>query len=96
MDKTGSLASKWNVSEKAAALHAGALVCDMTLPWVQANPERYPEGYSPNPADWKHFQPEQLPQVTEALLKRKYSEEEIRGILGQNFLRVARQVWKQE
>ncbi len=39
-------------------------------------------------------QPEQLPEVTEGLLKLDYSDEEVRAVLGQNLLRVARQVWK--
>jgi membrane dipeptidase len=40
------------------------------------------------------FQPEQLPELTEGLLAKGYSEGEVRGILGDNFLRVARQVWR--
>lgn len=40
------------------------------------------------------FQPEQLPELTEGLLAKGYSEGEVRGILGGNFLRVARQVWR--
>ena len=56
--------------------------------------ERYPEGYPPDSKDWNYFQPEQLPEITDALLKRNYSENDIRGILGQNFIRVAGQVWK--
>lgn len=40
------------------------------------------------------FQPEQLPELTEGLLAKGYSEGEVRGILGANFLRVARQVWR--
>ena len=46
--------------------------------------------------DWKDCEcvaPTQLPEVTELMLKRGYSETEIRGILGENFLRVAKQVW---
>jgi membrane dipeptidase len=44
--------------------------------------------------DRRYAPPEQLPKVTEALLERNYSEKEIRWILGENFLRLARQVWK--
>jgi membrane dipeptidase len=59
-----------------------------------ANPDRFPEGYSLKPKAWTYFSPEGLPAVTESLLNCHYSEEDIRGILGQNFLRVARQIWK--
>ena len=33
-------------------------------------------------------------KLATALLDRGYGETDIRGILGENFLRVARQVWK--
>jgi membrane dipeptidase len=42
----------------------------------------------------KFAQPEQLPEITEGLLKRGYAESDIRGVLGMNWVRVARQVWK--
>jgi membrane dipeptidase len=38
--------------------------------------------------------PEALPRLTQALLDRGYPEASIRGILGENFLRVATRVWK--
>ena len=41
-----------------------------------------------------YLQPEQLPKFTEVLLARGYCEADVRGILGGNWLRVARQVWK--
>ena len=40
------------------------------------------------------FQPEQLPELVDLMLARGYPEKAIRGILGENFLRVARQVWR--
>lgn len=52
-------------------------------------PERqYPDsgtGYVP---------PEAAPRLTQALLDRGYGDHDIRGILGENFLRVAKIVWK--
>ena len=44
--------------------------------------------------DVQYFPPEELPRLTETLLARNYSEGEVRGILGENWLRVARRVWK--
>ncbi len=41
----------------------------------------------------EYLAPTQLPELTELMLKRGYSEKEVRGILGENFLRVAKQVW---
>ncbi len=35
-----------------------------------------------------------LPTLTQALIKRGYDEDSIRKILGKNFLRVAREVWR--
>jgi membrane dipeptidase len=42
-----------------------------------------------------HFMaPEAMPEITEALLQRNYSESDIGKLLGGNLLRVADQVWK--
>lgn len=38
---------------------------------------------------------EHFPRVTQGLLDRGYSETDVQKVLGQNFLRVFRQVWKQ-
>mgnify|MGYP001474806959 CR=1 FL=1 len=37
--------------------------------------------------------PEVLPQITEMLMARGYTEQDIRKIMGENWLRVARAVW---
>ena len=37
---------------------------------------------------------ETLPLVTELMVKHGYKEEEIKGILGANWLRVAERVWR--
>ena len=49
---------------------------------------------APRREDIKYVEPEGLPPLTEALIARGYSEAETRGILGENWLRIARQVWK--
>lgn len=59
---------------------------------VRANPNRYPPDKYPIPQQF--FKPEQLPELTDMLLARGYAEEAVRGILGENFLRVAKEVWK--
>lgn len=62
------------------------------LDYILGSPDIFP------PDQITHFlafvEPEQLPEVTDLLLQRGYSEENIRAILGENFMRVAGQVWK--
>ncbi len=53
----------------------------------------WPAGFGYEPGI-KTMELEQFPQITEELLKRGYSEQDIRGILGENLLRVAQEVWK--
>ena len=40
------------------------------------------------------FEPENLPMLTEVMLKRGHAETTVRAVLGENWLRVAREVWK--
>ena len=40
------------------------------------------------------LEPEQIPRIAEGLLELGYPQKDVRGILGENFLRVAEQVWK--
>ena len=51
----------------------------------------YPKGYL---GSFDSLQPEKIDEVIEELLKRKYSDNDIKNILGGNFLRVAKQVWR--
>ena len=47
--------------------------------------------------DWldiKFVRPARLPEVTDGMVKRGYSDTDIHGVLGENWMRVARQVWK--
>jgi membrane dipeptidase len=40
------------------------------------------------------IEPERIPKIAEVLLKKGYSDAHVRGILGDNNLRVAKQVWR--
>ncbi len=51
----------------------------------------YPQGYL---GSMKGLQPEQLGKIIETLISSHYSDEDIKKILGENFLRVASKVWK--
>ena len=42
----------------------------------------------------RYAAPEQLPELADRLLKRGYPDSDTRGILGENRMRVARQVWR--
>jgi len=60
--------------------------------FVSRMPERYPPdaGY----ADMAQLELEDIPRITAELLRRGYAEKEVRGILGENWLRVCGEVWK--
>ena len=60
--------------------------------WIASNPEMWPdEGISTRPS--RFMQPEQIVELTGLMLASGYHEPDIRGILGENFLRVAEIVW---
>ncbi len=40
------------------------------------------------------FPPDRIPEIAERLLQRGYGEADVRAILGENWLRLAEQVWK--
>src|SRR5215211_6071288 len=58
--------------------------------------ETYPDIFPPEKMqDYLSFvEPEQFPEFTELLYQKGYREPVIRGILGENFLRIAKTVWK--
>ncbi len=58
------------------------------------DPKFWPEEHYPGDVKYPYLGPDQLPATTEGLLRLGYGEADIRGILGENFLRVARRVWK--
>lgn len=61
--------------------------------YISSHPDIFPAhlGYSKG---MQMVQPEQLPQITEALLERGFDEEEVAAVLGGNWLRHAQRVWR--
>lgn len=75
----------------------GSDYCGFDPEWLAglfvANANSWPPGFGYGP-DMRFMPPEQFPEIAEGLSRRRYSDEAIRGMLGENFLRVARAVWK--
>ena len=61
--------------------------------YLRKHPDRFPaeHGYGPG---MRMVEPEQLPEIAEELLRYGWTEAALRGFLGENNLRVARQVWR--
>ena len=61
--------------------------------YVTAHPEMFPPelGYA---AGMKMLAPEQVPELADALLEHGFSDADLGAMLGGNWLRIARQVWK--
>jgi membrane dipeptidase len=55
-------------------------------------PGLYARGYRPPP--WPFVKPEQMPRLTEVMLQHGYTDDQARGVLGENWLRVAERVWR--
>jgi membrane dipeptidase len=83
--------------------HVGARHVGIGLDWVYdldsllqqigGHAQTYPDAAYQN-FEMRIAAPEQWPEITGALLARGYGNEDIAAILGGNWLRVARQVWK--
>jgi membrane dipeptidase len=62
---------------------------------VNARDRNYwPEEHYPAGVKFSYVAPSELPETVERLLRLGYKDADITGILGDNFLRVARKVWK--
>ena len=62
--------------------------------WVRDNPDMWPPVNGKAHDDTAFGQPEQISELCELMLSRQYADEDVRAILGGNFARVAREVWK--
>lgn len=63
----------------------------LDLFFQKAGATTYPKGYI---GSMDSLQPEKIDELIEELITRRYSDSSIKNILGDNFLRVAEQVWK--
>ena len=61
---------------------------------IAARPDEWPGKEEGAWEPMSFFDPEQLPELTELMLKRGYSEGIVRNVLGGNWLRVCTKVWK--
>ena len=61
---------------------------------VQDNPGSWPPEYMQNMPGFNYVPTEALPETTELMLKAGYSDTDVKGLLGENFLRVCTQVWR--
>jgi len=59
------------------------------------NPDMWPTelGYG-DPVNWRFMPPEEIPNIVQGMVDLGYTDDEIRGMLGENWIRVMRQVWK--
>ncbi|MGN6818060.1 MAG: dipeptidase [Sphingomonas sp.] len=62
--------------------------------YVHADTDLWPEIDGKPLVETDFVQPEELEQVCEHMLRHGYTDEQVRGVLGENFRRVASQVWK--
>lgn len=62
--------------------------------WARGRPDEWPMTKDPAWPGFNYAVPEQLEGLVGMMLARGYAESDVRAILGQNYLRVCRQVWK--
>jgi len=61
------------------------------LDFFKAHPDRYPPEKKYDQG--KYVEPKQIPDMAHELLERKWDEQQIKLFLGENFFRVAKEVW---
>jgi membrane dipeptidase len=64
------------------------------IEWVKFNADAWPPNNGREYAGSAFAQPEDLARLCEVMCQKGYSDADIGGVLGGNFLRVCRQVWK--
>jgi len=61
---------------------------------MRANPGFWPPDKGYDFPDIRFVAPAHLLELTDILLRRNYSEDVVRGVLGENFLRLAGEIWR--
>ncbi len=76
--------------------HVGSQHVGLALDYVYDNEYKNPNPWNPIYATRpiEQIEPEDLPQLTQDMMEAGYQEADIRGILGENWLRLAQQIWK--
>ena len=64
------------------------------LKQVKSNKFGLPKEYLENMGGFIYFEPEKIYDVVNILIKKNYKIKDIKGILGENFLRIASKNWK--
>jgi membrane dipeptidase len=62
--------------------------------WIRTRPDEWPGKDDPGWSGFTYGLPEDGPRVTELMVKHGYSEDSIRKILGENYLRICAEVWR--
>lgn len=80
-----------HIAELVGPQHVG-----LALDYVYDNEYNRPNPWNPiyNPRPIDQIEPEDLPRLTQDMMEAGYPEADIRGILGENWLRLAKQLWK--
>lgn len=88
------------ISDLVGAQHAGFgldYVADIgeLISMVNNSPDKYPQD-NPNytKSEYAFAGPEVIEPIAEILLKENYREDQVKGILGENFARVMKKVWQ--
>ena len=61
---------------------------------VHSRKAMYPAGQNYEEDEFKVVKPEQIPELTELMVRANYSDEDVMNVLGENWMRIAREVWK--
>ena len=64
------------------------------MPPEESNDYWYPEPSGFKLSELRFKPPEDLPEIAETLARHSYADDDIRGVLGENFLRAAEQSWR--